>query len=285
MKRYEYYQPQSLKEAYQFMEKGSAGNARYIAGGTDILWRIRQKAVEPDALISLRGVDGLRGIHQNGGLSVGGMTLFREVERHAGVARDYAALAQAAAVLANPQIRNVATVGGNLCNAAPSADSAPPLLVMKALAVLEGPAGRREVALENFFKGPGQSVLERTEVLTNIRIPERQPHTGSAFLKAGRLKQDIAVVNAAALVVMKGKVCTQCRLALGAVAPVPLRLKSVEKLVEGQEISPALLERAGELAENEVRPISDVRATEDYRRAMAGVLAKEVIQKAVRDAR
>jgi carbon-monoxide dehydrogenase medium subunit len=285
MKRYDYHQPQSLKEAYQFMEKGSAGNARYIAGGTDILWRIRQKAVEPDALISLRGVEGLRGIHQNGGLSLGGMTLFRDVERHSGVVLDYAALAQAAAVLANPQIRNVATLGGNLCNAAPSADSAPPLLVMEAVVVLEGPAGRREVALEHFFKGPGQTVLDRTEVLTRIRIPERQPRTGSAFLKAGRLKQDIAVVNAAALVVMKGNQCAKCRLAIGAVAPVPLRLKSVEKLVEGQEISPGLLERACELAEKEVSPISDVRSTEEYRRTMAGVLAKEVIQKAVRDAR
>jgi len=284
MKSFDYYQPQSLKEAYRLMEK-AAGSAKYIAGGTDILWRIRQKAVEPDALISLRGIEGLKGIHQNGGLSLGGMTLVREVERHSGIARDYPALMQAASVLANPQIRNVATIGGNLCNAAPSADSAPPLLVMEAVLVLEGPGGRREVAVEQFFKGPGQAAMDKSEILTQIRVPGREPHTGSAFLKAGRLKQDIALVNAAALVVMKGNTCTKCRLALGAVAPVPLRLKSVEKIIEGQEIGPALLERAGEMAEKEVKPISDVRSTEEYRRAMSGILAKEAIKRAVMSAR
>jgi len=283
MKRFDYYQPQSLEEAYRLMEK-AAGSAKYIAGGTDILWRIRQKAVEPDALISLRGVEGLKGIRQNGGLSLGGMTLFREVERHSGIARDYPALMQAASVLANPQIRNVATIGGNLCNAAPSADSAPPLLVLEAVLVLEGPGGRREVAVEHFFKGPGQAAMDKTEILTQIRVPAKEPHTGSAFLKAGRLKQDIALVNAAALVVMKGNICTKCRLALGAVAPVPLRLESVEKIIEGQEIVPALLERAGEMAEKEVRPISDVRSTEEYRKAMSRVLAKEAIKRAVRGA-
>ena len=216
---------------------------------------------------------------------MGGMTLVREVERHSGIARDYPALMQAASVLANPQIRNVATIGGNLCNAAPSADSAPPLLVMEAVLVLEGPGGRREVAVERFFKGPGQAAMDKSEILTQIRVPGREPHTGSAFLKAGRLKQDIALVNAAALVVMKGNTCTKCRLALGAVAPVPLRLKSVEKIIEGQEIGPALLERAGEMAEKEVKPISDVRSTEEYRRAMSGVLAKEAIKRAVMNVR
>lgn len=284
MKRYDYYQPQSLKEAYSLMDK-AAGRAQYIAGGTDILWRIRQKGIQPDVLISLRGLEGLKGIHHNKGLSLGSMTPFREIERDSAIALDYPALMQAASMLANPQVRNVATIGGNICNAAPSADGAPPLLVLDAVLVLEGPGGRREVAMEAFFKGPGQTALDRTEVLTQIRIPEIQPHTGSVFLKAGRLKQDIALVNAAALVVMEGKTCTKCRIALGAVAPVPLRLKSVEKIIEGQEIGPALLERAGEMAEKEVRPISDVRSTEAYRKAMSRVLAKEAIKRAAMSAR
>jgi carbon-monoxide dehydrogenase medium subunit len=283
MKRFDYYQPQSLKEAYSLMEK-AAGSAKYIAGGTDILWRIRQKAVEPDALISLRAIEALRGISVNGGLSLGGMTLFREVERNPAIADKYQALTQAASLLANPQIRNVATVGGNLCNAAPSADSALPLLVMEAVLVLEGPGGAREVPIEHFFKGPGQTAMDKTEVLTQIKIPKGEPRTRSAFLKVGRLRQDIAVVNAAALVVMKGNLCAKCRIALGAVAPVPLRLKSVERLVEGQEIEPALLERAGEMAEKEVRPISDVRSTAAYRKAITRVLAMEAIKTAVMSA-
>jgi carbon-monoxide dehydrogenase medium subunit len=284
MKRFNYCQPQSLKEAYSLMDK-AAGSAKYIAGGTDILWRIRQKAVVPDELISLRGIEGLRGIHHNGGLFLGGMTLFRDIERDPAVARDYPALEQAASLLATPQIRNMATIGGNLCNAAPSADAAPPLLVMGAVLVLEGPGGQREVPIEQFFKGPGQTVMNNNEVLTQIRIPKLEPHTGSAFLKVGRLKQDIAVVNAAALVVMEGKICRKCRVAFGAVAPVPLRLKGAEKIVEGEEIGPALLDRVADMAEKEISPISDVRSTEEYRRVMSRILAKEAIKKAVMSAR
>jgi carbon-monoxide dehydrogenase medium subunit len=284
MKRFNYCQPQSLKEAYSLMDK-AAGSAKYIAGGTDILWRIRQKAVVPDELISLRGIEGLRGIHHNGGLFLGGMTLFRDIERDPAVARDYPALEQAASLLATPQIRNMATIGGNLCNAAPSADAAPPLLVMGAVLVLEGPGGQREVPIEQFFKGPGQTVMNHTEVLTQIRIPKLEPHTGSAFLKVGRLKQDIAVVNAAALVVMEGKICRKCRVAFGAVAPVPLRLKGAEKIVEGEEIGPALLDRVADMAEKEISPISDVRSTDEYRRVMSRILAKEAIKKAVMSAR
>ena len=284
MRRFDYYQPQSLKEAYSLMDK-AAGSAKYIAGGTDILWRIRQKAVVPDELISLRGIEGLRGIHHNGGLSFGGMTLFRDIERDPAVARDYPALEQAASLLATPQIRNMATIGGNLCNAAPSADAAPPLLVMGAVLVLEGPGGQREVPIEQFFKGPGQTVMSNIEVLTQIRVPKMEPHTGSAFLKVGRLKQDIALVNAAALVVMEGKICRKCRVAFGAVAPVPLRLKGAEKIVEGEEIGPALLDRVAEMAEKEISPISDVRSTDEYRRVMSRILAKEAIKKAVMSAR
>ena len=284
MKRFNYCQPQSLKEAYSLMDK-AAGSAKYIAGGTDILWRIRQKAVVPDELISLRGIEGLRGIHHNGGLFLGGMTLFRDIERDPAVARDYPALEQAASLLATPQIRNMATIGGNLCNAAPSADAAPPLLVMGAVLVLEGPGGQREVPIEQFFKGPGQTVMNHNEVLTQIRIPKLEPHTGSAFLKVGRLKQDIAVVNAAALVVMEGKICRKCRVAFGAVAPVPLRLKGAEKIVEGEEIGPALLDRVADMAEKEISPISDVRSTDEYRRVMSRILAKEAIKKAVMSAR
>ena len=284
MKRFNYCQPQSLKEAYSLMDK-AAGSAKYIAGGTDILWRIRQKAVVPDELISLRGIEGLRGIHHNGGLFLGGMTLFRDIERDPAVARDYPALEQAASLLATPQIRNMATIGGNLCNAAPSADAAPPLLVMGAVLVLEGPGGQREVPIEQFFKGPGQTVMNNNEVLTQIRIPKLEPHTGSAFLKVGRLKQDIAVVNAAALVVMEGKICRKCRVAFGAVAPVPLRLKGAEKIVEGEEIGPALLDRVADMAEKEISPISDVRSTDEYRRVMSRILAKEAIKKAVMSAR
>ncbi len=277
MNKFDYYQPESLKEAYRLMEK-LEGKAGYIAGGTDIIWRIKQGIINVDALISLRGVKSLRGIVPNEGLTLGGMALFRDMERDSDLCREYPALAQAVLLLANPQVRNVATVGGNLCNAAPSADCAPPLLVMEANLVIEGPGGQREVQIEDFFTGPGQTCLDRTEVLAKIKIPKPEPGAATVFLKTGRVTQDIAIVNAAALLVMKGKVCRKCRLAVGAVAPVPLRLTNIEKIVEGEEIGPDLLDRVGEMVEKEVSPITDVRSTEEYRRTVSGVLVKRAMR-------
>ena len=279
MKRFDYYQPESLEEAFALKEKFDDG-ARYIAGGTDVLVRIKQKAIQPDALISLRGVEALTGINKNGVFSLGSMTLLRDIERDGDIVKDYPALVQAGSVLANPQIRNVATVGGNLCNAAPSADCAPPFMILEAILVIEGPGGEKEVPIEDFFTGPGENCMGPAEVLKSIKIPQKMDLTGMAFLKVGRVVQDLAIVNAAALLVMDHKICRKCRLAVGAVAPVPLRLKSVEKMIEGEEIGPELLDRVGEMVEQEVSPITDVRSTEEYRRSLSGVLVKRAIGQA-----
>jgi len=281
MKRFDYYQPETLKDAYALMEK-SKGRAKYIAGGTDLIANIKKAVIQPDALISLRRIRELSGIRQNRDLVLGSMTLLGDIERDPAIGQDYPALVQAAKALATPQIRNVATVGGNLCNSAPSADCAPPLLVMEASLRLEAPGGQREVAIEDFFKGPAQTCMDMTEILTRIRIPPLMGKTIMAFLKIGRVTTDIAIVNAAALLVMDNKVCKKCRLAVGAVAPVPLRLKSIERMIEGQEISPELLNRAGKMVEEEVNPITDVRSTEEYRRIISGVLVKRAIEEAIK---
>lgn len=284
MKKFDYYQPQTLKEAFSLMEK-LKGRAKYIAGGTDILVRIKQKAIHPDTLISLRGIDGLKTVNHNGALSLGSMIPFRDLEGDPVIARDYPALARAVSVLANPQVRNVATMGGNLCNSAPSADCAPPLLVMQAHLKLQGLGGEREVPIDKFFTGPGENCMEAEEVLTQIQVPKKANHTGMAFLKVGRVAQDIAVVNAAVLLVMDKKKCQECRLAVGAVAPAPLRLRSVEKLIAGEEIGPELLDRVSQMVEQEVSPITDVRSTEEYRRIMSGVLIKRAIVQAMESVR
>ena len=212
------------------------------------------------------------------------MTLLRELERDHTIARDYPALAQAVRVLANPQVRNVATVGGNLCNSAPSADSAPPLMVLEARLILEGPDGRREVPIDKFFTGPGENSIGPSEILREIRIPEKAAGTGMAFLKIGRAAQDIAVANAAALVVMNGKTCRKCRLVSGAVAPIPLRLTRTEALLEGKEIDQDLLDSVSQTVEYEVKPITDIRSTEEYRRAVSGVLVTRALQQALENA-
>jgi len=281
MKKFDYYQPETLKDAYALMEK-SKGGAKYIAGGTDLIANIKKAVIQPDALISLRRIEGLSGISQNRDLVLGSMTLLRDIQRDANIGQNYPALAQAVKSLATPQIRNVATIGGNLCNSAPSADCAPPLLVMDASLTLEGPGGQREVAIEDFFNGPGQTCMDSFEILTRIRIPPLVEKTRMAFLKVGRASKDIAIVNAAALLVMDDRVCKKCRLSIGAVAPVPLRLKEIELKIEGEEICPELLDEAATMVEDFVSPITDVRSTEEYRRIMSGVLVKGAIEQVIK---
>jgi len=280
MKKFDYHRPQTLSQAFNLMEK-SGGNARYIAGGTDLIVRIKQKLIRPDALISLTGIVFLKDLRLNGEVSMGSMTLCRDMERSGDLKKACPGLVEAASLLANPQIRNVATVGGNICNGAPSADCAPPLLVLDAVLVLKGPGGEREVPVAEFFEGPGKTCLEPLEILTRIRLPQCVKGTGMSFLKMGRVSQDIAIANAAALVVMEGRKCRKCRVAAGAVAPVPLRLRKVEELLEGRAIDTELLEEAGRLASREVQPITDVRSTEAYRRQISGVLVKRALTEAL----
>ncbi len=285
MKRFAYYQPQSLDEAFGLMEKYE-GRARYVAGGTDAMIRVKQKIWQPEALISLRWVEELCGIKKTGNsLRLGSMTLWREIETDPLVASHCPALADAAPMVANPQIRNVATVGGNLCNAAPSADGAPPLMVMEAVLTISGPHGEREVPISEFFKGPGQHCMQPGEVLTAITIPEMPMHTGMAFLKSGRVTQDIAVANVAVYVQMEGRVCKKCRVAAGAVGPVPMELQGVESFVEGKEITQDLLLEIQDKAAGEVTPITDVRSTEIYRRTVTGVMVKRAIEQAMERAK
>lgn len=281
MKKFDYFQPENLEKAYELMEKYKS-SARYVAGGTDILLRIKQKVIQPDALISLTGIKTLRKIDHNGGLSLGSLATFKDISKDIDIFQNYPALAKAAAVVADPSVRNVATVGGNICNAAPSADSVPPLMVMEAKLILAGPGGEKTVPIEDFFTGPGENVLKDIQILKEIRIPKKAPNTRMAFQKVGRVKQDIAVVNAAVLMVMDGKFCQKCRLSVGAVAPVPLRLKNVEKILEGEEVNQILLDRVKAMVEQEVRPITDLRSTEDYRREVSGVLIRRAIVEAIK---
>jgi xanthine dehydrogenase iron-sulfur cluster and FAD-binding subunit A len=257
-----------------------------VAGGTDAMIRVKQKLWQPEALISLRWIEELCGIKKTGtfkarGLRFGSMTLWREVETNSFVQKHLPALAEAASQVANPQIRNVATLGGNLCNAAPSADGAPPLMVMEAVLTIAGPDGVRDVSILDFFQGPGQHCMGSAEVLTAITIPEMPVHTGMAFLKSGRVSQDIALANVAVCVQMENGVCIKCRVSAGAVGPVPMRLQGVEAFAEGREITSDLLLEIQDKAAGEVTPITDVRSTEIYRRTVTGVMVKRALEQAL----
>jgi carbon-monoxide dehydrogenase medium subunit len=188
-------------------------------------------------------------------------------------------------MLGTPAIRNQATLGGNLCNAAPSADTAPPLLVLGANAKIVGKEGEKIVPIEDFFVGPGQTVLGQDHLLAEIRVPNIPARSGGAYLKQKRRRgADLAVVGVAAWVVVRGKVLEDVKVALGAVAPTPIRAKEAEEILRGRKLDQELLEKSGQAAASEASPIDDIRSSADYRRELLAVLTKRAITRAIQQA-
>ncbi|RKY14711.1 MAG: xanthine dehydrogenase family protein subunit M [Planctomycetota bacterium] len=277
MSHFDYHRPDSLGDALQL--KQGLPDARWVAGGTDLLVKLKSGTASAGALISLRGLNELRGIDTSGGGAViGALTPLSDVLAHPVVAERYPVLVRAIADIASPQIRNAATLGGNFCNASPCADTPPPLLVLEARVRIEGPAGAREVPADAFFLGPGQTCLGPDEILAAVVLDPPRPGAVGAFLKKGRVRVDIALVNVAVLVQLEGGSFAHVRVAAGAVAPTPLRLRAVEELLEGQRATPELLVRADALAAESVAPITDVRASAGYRRRITGVYVRRCLE-------
>lgn len=272
MKGFDYFQPQSLEEALELKKK--IPGSRFIAGGTDLMVQIRSKELKPMALISLRSIPDLSSIEINGSIRIGAMTTVTDLLYNPDLEHQAKLLVDAARRLGSPQIRNVATIGGNLCNCSPCADLALPLLVLEAKARIESVSGTQDIPLQKFFEGPGKSCLSSDQILTDIFIEPVSSNTKSVFLKKGRVKMDLAVASVALLLEMEGETCRKARVAAGSVAPVPLRLQKVEVLLEGRVLSPELADQAQRMASESVAPISDVRGTEEYRRQIVGVYVK-----------
>jgi carbon-monoxide dehydrogenase medium subunit len=267
------------------MEEFGGKNALMMAGGTDLLIRLRDGEIRPDCIIDLKGVSGLTYIEydDNKGLRIGALSSIADVAKSPKLLSEYAALAEAAASIGSIQIRNKGTIGGNLCNASPSADMAPPLIVMGAKVRIVGKGGERVSNLEDFFLGPGRSVLRNGEILTEIKVPKPPPLSGAAYLKLGRRGgMDLAIAGVACLLVMDSKSrCQRARIAMGAVAPTPLRAKEAEVLMTGEKIGGELVAEVAKKAAEEAKPISDVRATANYRREVIEVLVKRAIRESM----
>lgn len=277
MRRYEYFKPRSYEEAFQL--KKNTPEARFIAGGTDLMVKIKNLEENSSALISLRSIPGLASIDINGGARIGALTTISQILQDKELGGTYPLLVDAALRLGSVQIRNVATIGGNLCNCSPSADMALPLLVLGAKLRLRHGAKIRTVPIGDFFTGPGESCLAPSEILTDILLEPPAEKAKGVFLKKGRVKMDLALASLAMLVEMEGETCRKARIAAGAVAPVPIRLHSVESLLEGNTVSAELVTEAQRLAAESVRPITDIRTTEDYRRHLVGVFVKRGLEK------
>jgi len=276
MRTQAYHQPLSLAEAIALA--GAEPDARFIAGGTDLMVQMRQRpGPGPSALISLRSIPELQRVDGGPRLRIGAGLALSDVAAHPLVHQRHPALLDALRVFASQQIRNVATLGGNLGNASPAADTAPPLLVYDASVKVHGPGGPREISLDQFFRGPGSTELDPGEIITAVFLDAPTPGARSCFLRKGRVSMDIAVVSLATLIEVDGGVCSRARVAVGSAAPVPLRLRRTEKLLEGSHLDAATVLRAMSQAREEVAPIDDIRASADYRRELVGVYLKRAV--------
>jgi aerobic carbon-monoxide dehydrogenase medium subunit len=276
----EMYQPTTLQEASRLLKDKGAGG-RFLAGGTDLVIAIKEKGLIPKYVVDLKKVPGLSGIRENAddSITIGALTTMREIETDSLLNKKYPFLCQSAAEVGSIQIRNRATVGGNMANATPSADVAPSLIALKATAKIVSAAGERTVPLEEFFRGPGQTVMTSDEILTAIILPKTGPQLVGEYIKfSPRDMMDLAYVGVAvAYNIAADKRCSGVRIVLGAVAPTPIRARNAEALLEGQLLTEELAAKVGAEAARESKPISDVRSSADYRRAMVGAMTKRAL--------
>jgi aerobic carbon-monoxide dehydrogenase medium subunit len=282
VRRFELALPRSVDEALRVLsERGS--DAKLLAGGTDLLPQLKNGLLKPAWVVDLSGVERVRTLRSDsGGLRVGAAVSARTLERDATTQKTYTSLAESGALVGSVQIRNLATLGGNLCNAAPSADMAPPLLALDAEAVIAGPRGERRVPITDFFSGVRRTVLSPDEILLEIVIPAPGPRSGGHYLRhTPRRELDIAVVGVASQLTLSNGVCSKARIALAAVAPVPLRAREAEQLLEGKPVTPEDIERAAEMAVGAARPISDQRGSADYRLHLVRVLTRRTLRTAL----
>lgn len=281
----DYVRPADVDQA---VAAGGRPGAVYLAGGTDLLVPGNPRREGASLLVSLRDVEQLRTLEDlpDGRLFIGAMVTHARLAASVDIRDRFAALAQACEAIGSASIRAAATVGGNLCTAVPSADAAVPLLLYDAQVVLRDGQATQELSLRDFFTGPGRTVLGEGELLLGVRIaPGARPGSASAFRKISRrAAMDIALVGAAASVDVERGVCTRLVLALGAVAPTPVVVDATSPLAEGRTLDGALLDELADLAEAAARPITDIRASMDYRRAMIRVLVRDVTDDAWRRA-
>lgn len=276
---FEYHEPTSIADAVALGARfGEAG--RFLAGGTDLMIQMRRGRVAPRHVLSLHRVAGLDRIEEDDAVRLGALVTHRSIERCPHFQGGLRALVEGAEVVGGHQIRNVATVGGNIVNASPAADVVPVLLALDATVTWLGPDGERTLPLASFLTGLGQTERRPGDLLTSIRFDRLPPRAATAFLKAGRRKaMEISVVCVAVRLTLDAADarCQEARIALGAVAPTTIRARAAERALEGQPLTDEVLRRAGRLAAGECAPIDDVRASARYRRLLVETLVPRAL--------
>jgi carbon-monoxide dehydrogenase medium subunit len=288
MSRFDYAEPATLDEAVELLRRAE-GRATVLAGGTDLLVQIREHVRSPATVVNIKKILGIDQLEFDpaSGLVIGALTTTRTVETSPVVQRHYAGLHTAVVHFASIQVRNRATVVGNVCRASPSADTLPPLIADGATVRVRGVEGTREVALDGFCTAPGRTVLAPGEIATHLLVPAPAPRTGKVYIKHGRrTEMELATVGVAATLTLgaDGR-CADVRIVLAAVAPTPLRAVAAEAVLRGRQPSAEAFAAAAGAAAAEARPIGDVRGSADYRREMVGVLVGRALDTALQRAR
>lgn len=284
MREFDFAAPHNLQEAIDLLA-GAGSEARPLAGGTDLIAQIKENRRSPDLVVDIKKIPELNVLsYDTAGLRIGAAVSCTRIASFAAVKEHYPALAEACALIGSYQIQNRAALGGNFCNAAPSADAVPPVLSYGGSLILAGPNGQRELPAEAFFAGPGHTVLQKGEVLVEIRMPTPPAHSGAAYLRfIPREEMDIAVVGVGSFVQLSAdrQRCEQARISLAAVAPTPVRANEAEAFVAGKTLNDATITQAGELAARAANPISDVRGSAAYRIELVKVLTRRTLHEAV----
>lgn len=283
---FEYFAPKTLEEAcFLLVRHGTEASA--LAGGTDLLVKMKQRRLVPVYVINLKTIPGLDYIRYDeiDGLRIGALATIQSIKNSVLVRRNYRVLNEAAGVESSVQIRNRATIGGNISNASPAADAPLALITLGARIVIAGSDGRREVLLEDFFTGPGTNVLQLGEVIREIHVPRLAPGSGGAYLKHALRRTDIAIVSASAVLTLSKGVCTDARIGLGSMAPTAIRARKAEDVLKGESITDEVVKRAVEAAAGEARPIDDIRGYAEYRMLTLRTVVERVITGAAKDAR
>jgi len=278
-----YVAPASIEDAIGELCRG---DARPLAGGTDLLPQLREGRRSADRIVDLKRIPALSAIGAlpQGGIEIGAALSATHVARHPAIIGNYPAIAAAARLLGSVQVQNRATLGGNVCNAAPSADVVPALICHAALAEIAGANGRRQVALEEFCLGPGKTVLSADEVLISLSLAPVPPRSATTYLRfTPRREMDIAIAGVAVRIdLAEDRSIAFARVALASVGPTPLRAVPAERVLQGNRPEPALAREAGFAAAGAARPISDTRASADYRRALVEVLTRRALAASAR---
>jgi CO/xanthine dehydrogenase FAD-binding subunit len=287
MEALRYEAPETLQAAVALLT-GATGVARILAGGTDVIVQMETDLIEPALLVDIKKIKEMRQIAtENGGFRVGAAVPGMEIVNHAAFCKTWPGVVDGVKLIGSIQIKGRASIGGNLCNGSPAADSVPALIAAGALARIIGPNGMREVPVESIPVGPGKISLTKGEIVVSFLLPPRPPHSADAYQRfTPRTEMDIAVVGVGInLTLDNDGMCTAARVALGAVAPTVLLVKDAADALIGTRLDDTALERLAKAARAACQPIDDKRGTKEYRIKVAGVLAKRTAQEALERAR